>query len=132
MGYYDNKNNYQLSNYYDYQNQYNQYYGYNNRNSGGGSFNSRLTAALVLGIISTSCAAIFGLFFGLLNLLTLGCGIIGIVLAVPCRKALIRYRLPTGKATAALTLSIIGTCLSGLSLLGYFLLWGAYTTYYYW
>ena len=116
MSYYDRNN--QMSRYNNnyYINNNNYGYGYDSgRRSSGGSFNTKLTAALVLGIVSTAVSVVVGWWFGFIfPVLCLGCGVVGIILAVPCRKRLRQYRLPTGKATAAFVLSIIGTCLSGL------------------
>ena len=117
MSYYDRNN--QMSRYNNnyYINNNNYGYGYDSgRRSSGGSFNTKLTAALVLGIVSTAVTVVVGWFFGIITFLCLGCGIVGIILAVPCRKRLKQYRLPTGKATAALVLSIVGTCLSGIGI----------------
>lgn len=133
-----NRNDYQLSQ-YDYNRQnYNNYYGnnynnynYNSGNRSGGSFNAKLTASLVLGIVSTAGSVVFGFTTLMLFIwLCLGCGIVGIILSVQCRKRLKLYRLPTGKATAAMVLSIVGTCLSGLMTLFTICALAAFGSYY--
>ena len=65
-------------------------------------------AALVLGILS-AIFAWWGLYIGIVSLV---CGIVGIVLAGKGKKAAAAAGAPTGMATAGLVLAIIGTSLS--------------------
>jgi len=60
-------------------------------------------AALVLGILS-AIFAWWGLYIGIVSLV---CGIVGIVLAVKGKKAAAAAGAPTGMATAGLVLAII-------------------------
>lgn len=66
-------------------------------------------AGLVLGIISSVLA-----WFYIINIISLVCGIVGIILAVKGKKLAVEASAPTGLGIAGLVLSIIGTCLAGI------------------
>ncbi len=87
-------------------------------------YTNKATASLVLGIVS-----LVSLCFFYISLIGIACGIIGMIFGIQIRKAgqLEGFR-PNGVATAGLTTSIIGLCLSVLEFLSCVACVGLFTT----
>jgi len=94
-----------------------------------GGFSGKLGSSLALSVVSiVGVLAYLGFFYlssaPALIIISLACGIVGLALASQCKRRLLKYDLPTGTATAAMVLSIIGICFSGLFTVGYALCMG--------
>ena len=76
------------------------------------------TAGLILGIACAVIGFLVGMFtLGLSSFIGFPCALVGLILAVNAGKAYRACNYDAGLATAALIVSIIATCLSGLFML---------------
>lgn len=76
------------------------------------------TAALILGIVGAVIGFLFGMLsLGITSFFGFPCALTGLILAVNAGKSYRACNYHPGLATAALIISIIATCLSGLVML---------------
>ena len=84
-----------------------------------GSVTAKLTVGFTLSLISVASILVYGFcfyapFMIILLLVSLICGIVGLVMSAQCKKVLLSNNRSTLLATASIIISIIGICFAGL------------------